>query len=398
MDANNFSRGNKLVELALARQSRDNETEINEPISIPNAATFLRIQGQILETFRKNKSSSLECDESDNFDSGEENHIDFDDSMKDPDWIPEQDVNNNNNNQNLIERNNLETDESRDNQNDAERVLGEDRNNGIDENENAEETVPVRKRKKKEEWCKNVNKRLRMEGKQYKGVSKNEEGAKTYCVDRNERIVSPRGCSKTCNKSKKRKCLLFTDNERKEIFNRFWTMTWDEKRVFVCSLVEKRDVKQRTLDTDSRRNCSFLYFLRKENGKFPVCKSMFLSTLGIGERMMYDWVMKSTNGIPNKEHYQRPQRQEESNKKIFARNFLMSLPKLPSHYCRASSSKLYLEPVFASVSELHREYKKQAIIDEKPILSRPPFLNLLEEQNISLFKPRKDQCDICCSY
>jgi hypothetical protein len=43
--------------------------------------------------------------------------------MKDPDWIPEQDVNNNNNNQNLIERNNLETDESRDNQNDAERVF-----------------------------------------------------------------------------------------------------------------------------------------------------------------------------------------------------------------------------------------------------------------------------------
>ena len=50
----------------------------------------------------------------------------------------------------MIERNNLETDESRDNQNDAERVLGEDRNNGIDENENAEETVHVRKRKKKE--------------------------------------------------------------------------------------------------------------------------------------------------------------------------------------------------------------------------------------------------------
>jgi hypothetical protein len=97
-------------------------------------------------------------------------------------------------------------------------------------------------------------------------------------------------------------------------------MTWDEKRVFVCSLVEQRDVKQRTLDTDSRRNCSFLYFLRKENGKFSVCKRMFLSTLGIGERMMYDWVMKSTNGTPNKEHYQSPQRQEESDKQIFARN------------------------------------------------------------------------------
>jgi hypothetical protein len=73
---------------------------------------------------------------------------------------------------------------------------------------------------------------------------------------------------------------------------------------------------------------------------------------------------------------------DHRDKKKFARNFLTSLPKLPSRYGRASSSKLYLEPVFASVSELHREYKKQATIDEKPILSRPPFLNLLEEQNI----------------
>jgi hypothetical protein len=44
MDANKFSRGNKLVELSLARQSRDSETEINEHILIPNAATFLTIR------------------------------------------------------------------------------------------------------------------------------------------------------------------------------------------------------------------------------------------------------------------------------------------------------------------------------------------------------------------
>lgn len=96
MDDNKFCCGHKLVDLVLAKQSRDSETEINEPISIPNATTVLRIQSQKLENLRKNKSSSLECDESDNFDSGEENHEHFDDSMKDPDWIPEQDVNNSN--------------------------------------------------------------------------------------------------------------------------------------------------------------------------------------------------------------------------------------------------------------------------------------------------------------
>ena len=40
-----------------------------------------------------------------------------------------------------------------------------------------------------------------------------------------------------------------------------------------------------------------------------------------------------------------------------AKLFLDALPELASHYCRAKSDKLYLEPVFNTNTDLYKEYK-----------------------------------------
>ena len=40
-----------------------------------------------------------------------------------------------------------------------------------------------------------------------------------------------------------------------------------------------------------------------------------------------------------------------------AKLLLDALPKLPSHYCRAKSDKLYLEPVFNTNTDIYKEYK-----------------------------------------
>ena len=37
-------------------------------------------------------------------------------------------------------------------------------------------------------------------------------------------------------------------------------------------------------------------------------------------------------------------------------NFLGELPKMPAHYCRAHTQKLFLEPRWTSVKQLHGEY------------------------------------------
>ena len=61
--------------------------------------------------------------------------------------------------------------------------------------------------------------------------------------------------------------------------------------------------------------------------------------------------------------------------------------------------KLYLQCDFKSKSEIYSLYKERCSDDgiQSP-LSMTVFTEIFQEQNLALFKPRKDQCDICYSY
>lgn len=80
------------------------------------------------------------------------------------------------------------------------------------------------------------------------------------------------------------------------------------------------------------------------------------------------------------------------------KNFLDAIPKLPSHYCRQSSSKLYVQSDIKSHAQLYQlyiEYSKNLSILP---LSRFSFDKFCRIEKISIFIPRKDQCDLCCQY
>ena len=70
---------------------------------------------------------------------------------------------------------------------------------------------------------------------------------------------------------------------------------------------------------------------------------------------------------------------------------------MESHYCHASSTKLYLEPVFDTFNALYGEYKTYCGQDGE-IASRRLFRETFESLNLSLYKPKKDRCDTCCSF
>ena len=60
--------------------------------------------------------------------------------------------------------------------------------------------------------------------------------------------------------SKMRQCSFITDENRNAIFKKFWkTMSWEEKKMYVVSLVEKAEVAQRKTGGPSRRGFSFRY-------------------------------------------------------------------------------------------------------------------------------------------
>lgn len=70
-----------------------------------------------------------------------------------------------------------------------------------------------------------------------------------------------------------------------------------------------------------------------------------------------------------------PDVKRDSEKRGSAQQFLDSLSKMESNYCRAKSTKNYLEPNWESKSQLHREYTRWC-----------------EERNIGFFAPKNDQC------
>lgn len=91
-------------------------------------------------------------------------------------------------------------------------------------------------------------------------------------------------------------------------------------------------------------------------------------------------------------------RNPKTNNKSFVGTFLDNLPKMESHYCRKSTSKFYLEPIVQSHLQLYNIYTKNCEEMGKSLVSRTNFMNIFNEKNLSLFSPKKDQCDLCCGH
>lgn len=81
----------------------------------------------------------------------------------------------------------------------------------------------------------------------------------------------------------------------------------------------------------------------------------------------------------------------------FLKSFLKSLAKLPSHYCRKNSTRLYLEPIFKSMGELYGIYKDTCNEEERKtgrklnelVLSRYSFDKVFNSENLSIFQPKR---------
>ena len=93
---------------------------------------------------------------------------------------------------------------------------------------------------------------------------------------------------------------------------------------------------------------------------------------------------------------------DKREKVLIAREFLQSLAKLPSHYCRKDSQKLYLETVITSRTHMNKVFQAE-YCDSKGKLRISPDKVLLKEmkmQNIAThyIQTKKDQCNVCLGH
>ncbi|ESO87064.1 hypothetical protein LOTGIDRAFT_154553 [Lottia gigantea] len=161
------------------------------------------------------------------------------------------------------------------------------------------------------------------------------ENGKSLKVQKPGRQLRPRGCTDFCKKSKQRFCDVFSEDDRLTLFNKFWALNWHQKQCVVVHSVSKKKVAERKVEGN-------------------------------------------TDGIFRKKqsHLLKHQRDHE----------------------RSSTSKSYLEPIFVSFEDLYRIYKDHCLSNAGTALCKKAFHSVFDELNLALFRPKKDQCDVCCAF
>lgn len=96
------------------------------------------------------------------------------------------------------------------------------------------------------------------EDKAYLGRKKGEGEVK-----RKPSNMGPGCVSEGCRRSSKRSCNAICDEDREKIFQYFWqTLDWNERKVYVCGLVDCTAVDRcRSENMGSRRTSTLAYHL-----------------------------------------------------------------------------------------------------------------------------------------
>ncbi|KAK2845021.1 hypothetical protein Q5P01_011680 [Channa striata] len=240
-------------------------------------------------------------------------------------------------------------------------------------------------------WKQNRQKQLRMEGKPY--ISKRKKDGAT--VTKAQRTMGPRCTSSACKRASNRFCADFSEETRSKLFTSFWQcMNWAQRKIYVSGLVDCDPVERtRAPWTQSRRLVSMRYHLIADSERKQVCKKMFLSTLGIGEWSVLNWAQNaSQQGNCEENTTKRTRRKSrKASEHMVLKEFLDSLPKVPSYCCGTSISKLYLEPVFSNMSEVYRHYYDHCLEKKLTPLSRQVFCAVFKKMDLGLCDPKRDQ-------
>lgn len=197
-------------------------------------------------------------------------------------------------------------------------------------------------------------------------------------------------------------CSSWSDAQRRDAFDHYWDLgDFARQRDWLAAHVRKTHViRKRTKACSSRRKATYQYHMERDGARIQVCKRFFLSTLGIGERVVYYTLENSRHGTARGDErgHRTPANKTPSDTLAFVREHIESLPAVSSHYCRKDTTRLYLEEKLASVRNVYRLYVEECERcrpGQKPV-SLPTYRRIFtKEYRLSFHKPKKDKCVNC---
>ncbi|XP_062530462.1 uncharacterized protein LOC105841614 [Bombyx mori] len=253
-----------------------------------------------------------------------------------------------------------------------------------------EKIIEIEQEKKKgrkrravpKEWKKNKAKLLRNSGKAYLSSSKSKKLMK-------ERELKP-----TCNDKCKLKCFnKISEEKRQIIFSNYWKMADLEKqRQFINKYVKAIKPKYRYIrEGSTRKDYNHAFYFEVDKEDIRVCKTFFKNTLGISDRPIRTVIYMQNSvvgGFLAGDNRGRHGNYNKLDSTVIERikEHINSIPRIESHYCRATTSREYIEGGL-SIAQLHRDYVEKCRAetydnaeDKQPLEDK--YFSHLEEKDL----------------
>jgi len=258
-------------------------------------------------------------------------------------------------------------------------------------------TADLRRKRLKQpnRWKRNTTKADRQSGKLYTTVCGKEMPAKTVKI-----------C--LCHHSSKcRKyfgCPSFYESQQ-AIHNHFWSLNDDEKGHFYARTTERVEKKRsrvriKIVGHRSRRNFSYKYFFHNDSVRVPVCSRFYLDTLNISAKRIEYFhahrVDSTTSMILPIRHGKHTKKRTSDAAIQTVVDHINSFQRIQSHYCRASSTRQYLDSSL-SIEKMYNMYCDD--FEDAPPVKLNMYKHIFVTQfNLSFRVPKKDKCDCCEEY
>ena len=268
-------------------------------------------------------------------------------------------------------------------------VVNTAKNVSNDGNASALLGINVRKRRANPElWKRNSMKKLRQSGKEFINASGKHSRAR--------RVVQNIVCRhlKKC----KFECDKFCEMQQ-NIHEHFWSLSDQDKCQFYARTTERYLKKESRVKNGavSRRKYTFGFFFVKDGKKLKVCRSCYLNTLDISAKRIefyHERRIDKTTGLPiSVRQGKHAKKCLPSSARQAAYDHIASFPVIESQYCRATSSRKYLDSTL-SVEKMYNMFCDN--FQDTPPVKLSAYRNIFNQEfNLSFHVPKKDMCDYC---
>lgn len=252
---------------------------------------------------------------------------------------------------------------------------------------------PIKKTRKRKRdpssWKFNTAKRLRNAGQSYVSAKTNK-------------TIGGRSMKPPCNEKCRLQCSQkICEEERKLFFNKFWSLnSLDIQREFIRNCMVEVKPRYRYSNTENPRKSNYAFYLKHGDKNERICKTFFTTTLDISDRMI-----RTVKEKCDKQNFLGEDKRGKhgNHKRLDAtlvndiQSFIASIPRVESHYIRATSTCEYISPG-RTLTEIYQDF-----VEFQQQNGRLPgkfcnFYDIFKDTGIKIHQPKKDLCDLCRDY